>query len=216
MVDSRTVGTGIPRGDKTLDKFEPQWPDATTKLFKEAHPAYGANIAESSDERLHHMVRGYREAADQLVIGSAQHSYTRNKFVYPIIFLYRQAIELNLKYMLMAYGPFAGVAPSFRSHNLTELWARFVRMAEILMTDLSASDKLTMKHVERQILEFERIDPRSDALRFAHDTQGKAITVPISTVDLEDLRAVIAGIIDFLECADWSLSYDYGLTPQVP
>lgn len=193
-------------------KFDPQWPVATSKLFKEAYPACGAEISDCSEERLYRMVTGYRDAADLLVAEGDTYSHVHDKVVYPIVFLYRQAIELHLKYMLMAYGPKTGVAPNFRSHNLTDLWSNYMQMIDALMPDLIAEDRLVFHEIGQHVAEFGIVDPRSDALRFAHDTQGNLINIAVDVIDLPNLRSVIAGIFDFLECVDWSLRNDYGLT----
>jgi hypothetical protein len=36
----------------------------------------------------------------------------------PVIFAYRQSLELRLKYLLMAYAPVADEEPDYRSHDL--------------------------------------------------------------------------------------------------
>lgn len=196
-------------------KFDPQWSIATDRLFKEVHLSYGAEISDWSEERLHRMIVGYREAADLLVAEGDTYSCVRDKFVYPIVFLYRHAIELHLKYVVMAYGAIAGVAPNFRSHGLTELWSAYMRVVDAIMTDLIVEDRRVFQEIGRLVAEFETVDPRSDALRFAHDTKGNLIKISVNGIDLANLRKVIAGIFDFLECVDWSFKNDYGVMPRV-
>lgn len=196
-----------------MEDLESPWPTADERAFIEVHPLRGATVAEHSDERLHRMINGFCEAAHVLVEQSETEPHSRRNFIYPVVFLYRQSLELHLKYFLMAYGPLAGEVPNFCSHNLEDLWSSCKRLIAHFDSNPTPADKQTFQAVDDHIAEFDAIDPHSDALRFAHDTKGRPIRLPMATVDLPNLRKVVSRIHNFLECVDWQLRYGYQVTP---
>jgi len=74
------------------------------------------------------MMTGYKKAADLLVEQSQRSGYDRDTLVYPIIFMYRQFIELELKYLISTYGPRTGVKANWKSHDIAHLWSEFVKV----------------------------------------------------------------------------------------
>ena len=200
-------------GASETEKLDSRWPTARDKAFAEVDPLHGAIIAERTDERLYRMINGFCEAAHVLVEQSESEPHLRSSFVYPVVFLYRQSLELHLKYLLMAYGPSAGELPDFRSHDLKGLWSSCKRVVQFFEGNAEPADMVAFQTVEDMIAEFDAVDPRSDASRFAHDTKGRPMKLPMPTIDLPNLRRVLASIHNFLECVDWQLRYGYEITP---
>ena len=190
-----------------------RWPVATDRAFIDVHPLHGALVAKRTDERLYRMINGYCETAHQLVELSETEPHLRQNFIYPVVFLYRQSIELHLKYLLMAYARLAGDAPDFRNHDLVSLWSRCKRVFQFFEGTPEPADKEMFEAVEGRITEFDVVDPGSDAFRFAHDTKGQGINLPMSFVNLPNLRKVVASLHNFLECVDWQLAYGFDIAP---
>jgi hypothetical protein len=178
------------------------WPSPKDKVFVEAQPFHGAWVANCADERLFRMIKGFREAGDLLVSESQWDPRRALNLVYPAIFAYRQSLELRLKQLLWEFGPVAGEGPDFRSHELKGLWSKFKRVFAFFETDPQPSDKEAFRAAEALILEFDTIDPGSDAFRFAHDTKGRAVKLAVTEVDLPNVRKVMAGLLNFLEGVD--------------
>lgn len=65
--------------------------------------------------------------------------------------------------------------------------------------------------VDGLIVEYDAIDPGSDTFRFAHNTKGHPIELAITTLDLVNLRSVVAGVHNFLECVDLHIHYGHGV-----
>jgi len=193
------------------DDLELRWPKANDRIFVEAPSFQGAWTAKRTDERLYRMIKGFHEAGDLLVDESLTNPHRARDLLYPAIFSYRHGIELQLKYLLMAYGPLAGEAPNFRSHGLRELWVACRRLIMRLEGKEEPSDKEAFDAVDAQIAEFDSVDSGSDAFRFAHDKRGGAIKLPINEIDLSNLRAVVASLRNFLECVDCYLHYGCGI-----
>jgi hypothetical protein len=193
------------------DKLAMRWPRATDKIFAEAHPLRGGSVARATDERLFRMIRGFREAGDLLVDESLIQMHRASNLLFPMIFSYRQSLELHLKYFLVAYGPLINENAGFRGHGLSELFVQFKRIILCFDPTSGSPHEEELSSVEATIAELDGIDPGSDAFRFAHTRAGRPIDLPLHTIDLANLREVIAGIHNYLECVDWHLRYGFGV-----
>jgi len=187
------------------------WPSRYETPFVETHPFQGAWAATRTDERLYRMIRGFREAGDLLAAEGASDPNRARNLLYPVIFNYRQSLELQLKHLLMAYGPLVGETPDFKSHGLSELWAKCKRVILHLEGGREPSDPSAFQAVDSYLAEFDAVDPGSYSFRFAHNTNGGAIKLTISAIDLANLRKVMASLQNFLECVDWHLHYGCGV-----
>jgi hypothetical protein len=194
-------------------EFDLRWPKASDRTFLEAGAFQGAWVARSTAERIYRMTKGFHEAGDVLVAKTQTEPHKAQDLLSPAIFNYRQSLELRLKYLLMAYGPFAGEAPDFRSHDLNALWAKCRRIILFFEPDPASNDKLALDAAGARIAEFAAVDVGSDAFRFAHDTRGRGISLSVSEIDLPNLRDVVASLHNFLECMDCHFRYGHDVTP---
>lgn len=190
-----------------------QWPRLTDRAFVEINPFVGAWAAPATNERLYRMIRGFYRAGDVLVAEAEAEPGQSINLLYPIIFTYRQCIELHLKYLLMAFGPWADEVPEFRRHGLVALWARCRRIIVHFEGVLEGTTKEGIEAVDGLVAEFDAVDPGSDAFRYCHDPRGRPIKLAIKAIDLANLRRVMAGLHNFLECVDYHLRHGYGVPP---
>jgi hypothetical protein len=198
----------MPDIDGDEDDLDMRWPTAGDRAFVPAPPAFGAWTADDVKERLWRMIRGYRRAADLLVTQAESDASLRRDLVYPIVFSYRHSLELALKQVLEEHGPGVGKAPEFRKHQLGEIWPR---CREVIEHFNPGADPAPLEVLALLVDEFSQIDPGSFSFRYASDTKGKALDLKVSCIDLSELRAVMAGIHNFLECVDLQISsIDYG------
>ena len=188
------------------------WPRDGDRAFVEVHPLRGAWVAPATDERLYRMIKGFHESGDLLVAETELNLRRSMDLLYPIIFNYRQSLELRLKYLLMAYAPLASEEPDYRSHDLRKLWAKCKRVVACLDSSAQSSNQEAFDAVDALMAEYDAVDPGSDAFRFAHNTRGEAIKLNLSAIDLVNLRHVVAGIHNFLECADLHLHHGHGIS----
>jgi hypothetical protein len=190
-----------------------RWPKSDDKLFIEINSFRGAWAAKTTDERLFRQIKGFHRAGDLLVAQSEAEPHEALNLLFPAIFSYRQSLELRLKYLLMAFGPHAGKSPDYKNHGLRDLFTQCKQVILSIHQDVQGGDREALNAVEARIAEFDSIDPGSYAFRFAHDTKGQPIRLGISAIDLSNLRAVVAGLHNFLECVDWHFRYGYGIAP---
>ena len=188
-----------------------RWPRQGDKPFVVADDPYdNANVAEDGFSRLVLMTNGYKKAADLMVEASAGSHVTRSILVFPIIFNYRQFLELSLKYQLATFGRAVGIEPNWTSHDLGKLWTAFLEMLERYGTpDPDEADPV----VGEIILEFAKIDPGSYSYRYPVDQRGKPLPVSHSDLHLPTLADVMDGVAGYFKGCDGYLDHLLGASP---
>ena len=179
------------------------WPKIGDRLFLEGHGAEGAFLANRPGERLYHLTIGYKQAADLLVEQTEIEAWSRQKLVYPIVFCYRHFLELTLKAMLKEYGSMGNVPENWSHHSLKDLWQAFRELLRNLDSD--HPEETGIDAVEHCIIEFEKIDPFSDAFRYP-DRKGQPFDIDHESIDLPHLRDTVQVIENYFMASDAFLS----------
>jgi hypothetical protein len=181
-----------------------RWPKQGDKPFVvAAEPIDNANIAGDGFTRLVLMMDGYKQAAGLMIAASADDRPMRDALVFPIIFNYRQFLELALKYQIATYGPAVGIEPVWNTHFLDRLWGRFLEMLERYGTeDPDEADPA----VGEIVLEFAKIDPDSYSYRYPVDRRGNPIPVAYTDLHLPTLADVMEGVAGYFSGCDGFLS----------
>lgn len=173
-----------------------RWPRKGDHPFKAArHWEENAWIGGNKNQRTYLIMEGYRKGAD-LMVGEALGDRAQRDFlVYPIIFSYRQYIEIALKDLISNYGPHVGFKAVWNTHDLNVLWRTF---HEVFMA-YGIDDDETMTDAARNIVgEFAKVDPRSFSFRYAVDKKGAEISLAHEHLDLSTLADVMEGLELFL------------------
>jgi hypothetical protein len=137
---------------------------------------------------------GYKEASDVLIAHLAQ--YGRNDgLVYPIIFGYRQYLELTIKALTLIVNRLDGDDEGFkRTHDLDRLWRK---IQPRLLEAIEQENLEPLRIVETAIMDFHGIDPLSDGFRFPSGINQ-------FNVDLRNMRSVMDRVAKFLDSLfDW-------------
>tara|TARA_R110002167_G_scaffold2284_1_gene11685 strand:+ start:1052 stop:1654 length:603 start_codon:yes stop_codon:yes gene_type:complete len=139
-------------------------------------------------------IEGYREAADKLVHDVVDTGANQDTLVFPIAFLYRQYIELQLKHIIRESRIVVGEKANFPEHHkIDALWDT----ANALMTkiikehDQSISDYITKSDVQTIktiIAEFVKVDPESFSFRYPNDKEGNKNLDGIEYINLRKLH----------------------------
>lgn len=139
-------------------------------------------------------IEGYREAADNLVHDVVESSNNQDLLVYPISFLYRQYIELQLKHIIRESRIFLEDGNSFPEHHkIRDLWFT----ANGLMTKIIKEHDATIKEyirnsdieiIQKIITEFVKVDPDSFAFRYPKDKKGNNNLDGIQHINLRKLH----------------------------
>jgi hypothetical protein len=188
-----------------------RWPTAGDQAFVAAHnPLENANIADDEFTRLVLMMEGYRKAADLMVAQTISESADRDFLVCPIIFNYRQFIELSLKYIIATYGPVVRVAANWNTHDLETLWNAFKGVLDAYGTsDPDDADPV----VAQLVAEFAKIVPGSYSHRYPVDRQGKPLPLAVADLHLPTLADVMDGVAGYFTGCDGYLSEVKGAMP---
>lgn len=172
-----------------------------------------AVIADHDFSRFVLMMDGYRQSADALVEQAIENCGDADILVYPIIFLYRHALELNLKYIINFYGPQVGVRPIWNTHEFERLWPAFLEVLEGFGTDdPDRADQV----VGGVIAKFGNVDPRSFSYRYPRDRKGKPIPLAQGRLDLHRLKDVMDGVFGYFDGTDGYLAAGSSVGADTP
>lgn len=113
---------------------------------------------------------GYKLAADLLAEHVADNIVHRNLLGFPILFLYRQYLELRIKELGVVAAEFLGEKYAVpKDHKLVKLW-QGVRPTLDMLFPKNTGD---FEAVGKTIRDFADIDPRSYVFRYPVHTSGK-------------------------------------------
>lgn len=183
-----------------LGKRKLRWPAPGDRLFTASGTPDDSFLGHSPFGKHDIMTAGYRAAADALVEKTREGSYEKDSLVFPIIFLYRQFIELELKGIIASYGRRCDVSPNWQSHRLDELWKSVLRIMEYIeIEDVDGANTA----VGEVIREFAAIDPNSFSFRYPVTRDGKPILYSdVERVDLVRMKEVMEGVANLLSSTD--------------
>ncbi|MFL6259802.1 MAG: hypothetical protein ACJ76Y_08840 [Thermoanaerobaculia bacterium] len=188
--------------DENKYELPEYWPKPGERLFVPGSPGRDADVASGLVERMYWMKEAFKEAADLLSIQAEENHYEKNKFVWPIVFCYRQYLELALKEVMAKYGEQVEpeVKANWKSHRLGELWASCKSVISGALLEAKVDDIPEIQALESVINEFREVDDGSYSFRYPTDTKGRLVEFPFESIDLANLKRVMEGIYTFLDC----------------
>jgi len=200
------------------EEFLENWPRIGDRLFVQNSWAIDAAIATSRGERLYRLKIAFKNAADLLVNHTTTHPHERPNLVWPIVFCYRQYIELALKDVIDSYGlqVMTGpeIRPNWNSHKLEDLWISYKRIIGQTLVESIADDIQGLPAVEACINEFVGIDPGSYTFRYPVGRDGRQTEIPCDSIDLYHLRDVMERLCIFFDATESSLDEHFNPTQQ--
>lgn len=149
-------------------------------------------------------VSGYKHAAEILnkyVLENRVLGY--DALVYPIIFLYRQYIELQLK-SLIKHGSIVLYSPEkyLKTHDIKQLWKQCRKILEKIWPE----DSESLDEIEEGIYQLSEIDPSSEAFRYPVNKKGKKHLQGITHINLKNIYDVMTRVCSLPEGADTGIS----------
>jgi hypothetical protein len=140
------------------------------------------------------VAEGYKRLADLGVEHIKTTRLYQDWFVFPIVFTYRQYIELRLK-EIIRQGRELGMSCRYKfDHDLPQLWATARR---VLREQYPNSPIEALDHTERLILEFNTIDPKATTFRYAENPTPDLLSV--EHINLRNLAEVMDRIATLLD-----------------
>jgi len=182
------------------EDIELPWPRPGDVLFAEAAD-WWMNACVNYGGGLMYAI-GYRRAGDALVERVAETCSEQDFLVYPIVFCYRQYLELMLKADLREARAALGESPPkakrdpLDDHPLMPLWQQLRPLIERRWPDGGPEPD----HVEDALRQFDTVDRRSFAFRYPTGKKGeRSLPEHMLRINLRNLAEVVARIGAFLE-----------------
>ncbi len=177
------------------------WPQKGDQLFTSGDDWWhNACLNYGSDDWELYIV-GYKKAGDALVehVGEVRHG--QDYFVFPIIFVYRQYLELRIKKLIRDSKNLLAEPPQFaKTHDLSALWIECRPLLEKLEPKAETDD---LDAVGEAIQQFCELDPSSEAFRYPV-TRKDTPSLPsdLRYINLRILSEVMDKMSSFLEAAE--------------
>ena len=178
----------------------PQLPNSEDTLFATAEDWWNNACVNYLHDGWSIYAIGYKDAADILVDYVQVHGRQQDSLVYPVVFLYRQYLELAIKDLIRQAGELLSDPESCpKNHRIDELW----KLCNRLMEQISPGHSFTyFKEIGCLIREFAEVDPLSMAFRYPEDKEGNPSLPGLSNINLLNVREVIGKIALILDGAD--------------
>lgn len=115
--------------------------------------------------------RGYFDAGKRLVESAHKDPFFLDVLVYPLVYLYRHAIELGLKHMSKVLPILLDEVGDIKfSHDLKSSWIAVSQLLKKMPDELNNEE--TMSFINKVILDFCQFDPNGETFRFPEDRKG--------------------------------------------
>lgn len=180
------------------------WPRKGDHLFVEREDWYSNAVLNGQRDNLSLYAVGYKRAGEMLVEAVVKSRKDYDLLVFPIVFVYRQYLELRLKQLIRDSKRLLDDISGFpTTHKIAELW----EMCRPLLNqeELYVGDQV-LDAIEELITEFADVDEDSYAFRYPTDTKNNPSLPDLSYVNLLNLAEVIKKMAHFLEALSWQLS----------
>ena len=149
---------------------------------------------------------GYKEAADVLAARFLEDWQGMDGLVYPIVFLYRHALELRLKQVIVAGQQLLDISVDFQEelldkHKLLELWKIYRKILRGVKC-WPADPPQTLDAIEALVKDFDEKDPEGINFRYPHTIKrkgGKPTLPNLTHVDIKNLHEVMQRLAVFFE-----------------
>ena len=180
------------------------WPRLGDRLFSQTSWALDADLSTFRGERLYRMKKAFKTSDDILVSQSEQDTQERRNLIWPIVFCYRQYIELALKDMIAMHGLQVQpqIKPNWIDHALLPLWKSYKKLIEATLIETTVDELPEINSIEACIKEFDHVDVGSYAFRYPTDTQGKQTDIPMKSIDFWHIRNTMEGIYLYFDATE--------------
>ena len=152
----------------------------------------------------HGYIYGYKKAADSLVERIIKDRAEIDYLIYPVVFLYRHHIELQLKNLLelnVRLHESEEKVPA--THKIKNLWPRVKGYYRKIN---NSNNQEEIKFVDRIMDELCTIDPESMSFRYSKMKDGKLPNENLKRINVEVFSSVVGKVSDVLETFEYELN----------
>ncbi len=204
FLDGVSREVGDLTGENMTIKESIPLPQKEDKLFKSDVDWKNNACLNFSHDMWEGYISGYRLAGDIAVEHVKNEGRDQDFLVYPIVFLYRQYLELRLKDIIKNGYQLFDLNESFsQNYNVGQLWKSAREIMERAWPNEATKE---LDAIESCVNEFCRIDPTSTSFRYPQDKKGKRALEGLTHINLRNLAEIINKLADFLDGAAWGIS----------
>lgn len=140
---------------------------------------------------------GYKDAADGLKFAISNRRTSLDSAIYPLVYLYRHGLELQLKLLLPIAGRVAQakVTSDLLRHELMPMWRELRRLLRVIDP---AMDETELMAMESFIKELHEVDPGSFAFRYSTNKKGDVSLPGLQHINVEHLAEVLDSVFMML------------------
>lgn len=174
-----------------------EFPKADDKLFSHDLPDWTNNaVLNYNFKQFPPYADGYRMAAEALIAECTQRDGTNDILIYPIVFNFRQYIELRLKEIIIGLNYCNGSHDHFpKTHRIDILWEHFKKLYNEYKEHKNTEDFMNAENVINQFFE---VDPQSMAFRYPVDKEGNP-SLSITHINIRNFGEVMTRLANFLD-----------------
>lgn len=161
-----------------------------------------------SPENWWQYINGYKEAGT-LLLNKIQEDSRQYILIYPMVFAFRQYIELQLKEIIVNNRRYLDIFGDFPNiHNIDKLWAYLRKDLQNIDRDADPGFIETKDYqeilkqydlLEVALKRFAEWDPDSTRFRYPVDSRGLPIVVDLKEINLKELSGLIESITNTLD-----------------
>ncbi len=175
---------------------EEPWPRQNDVLFADTGSWFSACVGWTPDE-WYGYAEGYRRAADVLVQHVVDEVHSQDFLIFPVVFLYRQSIEVHLKHLILIGNQLLGHPPIIPNHHkLVALWNQCRPVIEKVWP---RGPKHDLDAVSDVLIQFEKRDPSSTVFRYPVNKDGCASFLVSERIDILNFGEVANRVISLLD-----------------
>lgn len=182
-------------------------PKSTDVIFKdEVSHDYGAWLKNPANKFFLYS-EGYKKAGEMLWTFCNENKFYSNTLIYPLIFTYRQFLELRLKELIIMGYRYLNANKDFADeHSLMKLWLTY---RNEILNSIENIDSKILDNVENIISQLNTEDPKSMCFRYPV-TRGpnRKESINRETIDLLNFKEVIDRLIYFFDW-QWDMISNY-------
>ena len=180
------------------------WPQPNERLFVSGADWEHNACVVSYSESLSTYAWYYKEGADELIRSAVEDRSILDGVIRPIVYLYRQHVELTLKEIIYLSRSLQNETSDFpHHHNLVSLWDEAKRR---LIEEYGSSTPTELNNLDTIVTEFSHHDPQSFAFRYPWDKKGQRTLPNIRHINVRNLRETMDRVSSFLSCICGDLS----------
>jgi len=175
-----------------------EWPRQGDKLFRWDDDYHFNACLNWIIPTLATVARSYKDGADALAQAVYKGNATLDTVILPIVFLYRQYIELSLKDAIVTARAVEGKEAGYpKNHNLKDLWAE---AKGLIKQHYGVDTPREIDFVDPCIEEFHQHDPESFSFRYPTDKKGNINLRGLSHINLRNLYETMDRLASFFDC----------------